>query len=1312
MTLSGAGPLTISGATNKFFTGSVANSGTWIWNEGLVYSNAPDSSITNSGLIDLQGDGSSFSLNHTGSLNNSAGGILRRSTGTGTASISLAVNNQGTIEVDSGTLQLSEGGSSSGSFQIDGGASLYLGNFTLEEGATSTGDGFIYVSGTLQATGEAHIENIELTSGTLVGDLHVDGQLNWNSGGTLADGVVLGAGSQTTVTSSGYPYRFFDGTVTNQGTFTWEGAYITPNGGGNDTFVNEGIVELNGSDGTGFSPQFGAGTFENACWGHCSQQRGSRLVGLDLPITNAGTIEQLSGTTSYGTIDNTGLILPTAGTMNIAGGSLAGDFEIAAGASLHLSSFTLEEGATSTGDGFAYVNGGTLQATGEAHVENIEFSSGTLVGDLHVDGQLNWNGSGTLADGVVLGEGSQTTVTSASYPYRFFDGTVTNHGTFTWEGAYITPNGGGNDTFVNEGIVELNGSDGSGFSPQFGAGTFVNAAGGVVRRDVAEGSASLGLPIDNLGTIEVTLGILSLSGGLSNLDAPTNTLLGGTYRAVDSGSAAALQVPGASVATIAIGTTVELSGSNAVITYSGTTLENSLVSSAGTLRIFNGHHFAMSNALNNTGTVELGGTGLAGGTLTSAGDITNAIGATISGHGTINSTILNSGTVRASSGALAIVGGAIDGNGGTVQVDIGTTLDLSAASGASDADFLIHNGVGLNLGTNNFLVGKDYSNANFGVGNSFNARANITGSGQIDASPGIGQTLSGNVSAGGTATATMNFGNRHVGSSTTLNFQINNSGANGASLRGAIQTTVGGANLTDSRLSGTGVTASNFAAIAPGADSGNRAVTFAPTTAGSLTGQRVRIVNNFDNVGDQILQFTGAAYRLANPTSHTPEPVNLGNRHVGDPAPSQAVSLTNSVPADGFSESLNASIGAPTGGVTTNGGSFTALAPSATNNSSLAVGYSTATAGNKAGTATISLVSNGTGSSGLGLTTLASQTVSVTGGVYRLASPSTHTPEPVNIGIVHVGDVVAQPLTINNTAVNDGYSERLNATLGSPTGGVTTNGGSITGLVPGATNSTNLIVGVNTVAAGIKSGTATIELTSTGVGTSGLANTTLASQTVNVSAQVNNFALPKPVKAGGDGAFVMTGLNDFTLNFGTVVEGTGVFTAELGVLNDVAAPADSLAGTFAVDALGFSTIGFDSFADLAAGSTHGELFVGLDTATPGTLSGVITLMPRSTNPNPFSLDLPAMTLHLTGFVRRPGDFDNDLDVDGRDFLLWQRGGSPNPLSSSDLAEWQAHYGTLGFSAISELSAGAVPEPTGSALCLVSLALVATKRRFL
>ncbi len=66
-----------------------------------------------------------------------------------------------------------------------------------------------------------------------------------------------------------------------------------------------------------------------------------------------------------------------------------------------------------------------------------------------------------------------------------------------------------------------------------------------------------------------------------------------------------------------------------------------------------------------------------------------------------------------------------------------------------------------------------------------------------------------------------------------------------------------------------------------------------------------------------------------------------------------------------------------------------------------------------------------------------------------------------------------------------------------------------------------------------------------------------------------------------------------------------------------------------------------------------------------------------------------------------GDFDSDGDVDGRDFLAWQRGNSPNFLSADDLADWQGNYGVGPLSA-----ATAVPEPS----CLVLLITLVFLRR--
>ena len=64
-----------------------------------------------------------------------------------------------------------------------------------------------------------------------------------------------------------------------------------------------------------------------------------------------------------------------------------------------------------------------------------------------------------------------------------------------------------------------------------------------------------------------------------------------------------------------------------------------------------------------------------------------------------------------------------------------------------------------------------------------------------------------------------------------------------------------------------------------------------------------------------------------------------------------------------------------------------------------------------------------------------------------------------------------------------------------------------------------------------------------------------------------------------------------------------------------------------------------------------------------------------------------------------GDFDGDGDVDGEDFLEWQR----DP-SVGSLADWQTNYGAAPLSA----NAAAVPEP--SALVLAGLMIPLLIRR--
>ncbi|TWU26017.1 metallophosphoesterase [Bythopirellula polymerisocia] len=62
-----------------------------------------------------------------------------------------------------------------------------------------------------------------------------------------------------------------------------------------------------------------------------------------------------------------------------------------------------------------------------------------------------------------------------------------------------------------------------------------------------------------------------------------------------------------------------------------------------------------------------------------------------------------------------------------------------------------------------------------------------------------------------------------------------------------------------------------------------------------------------------------------------------------------------------------------------------------------------------------------------------------------------------------------------------------------------------------------------------------------------------------------------------------------------------------------------------------------------------------------------------------------------------GDFDEDGDVDGNDFLVWQRGGSPNELSAEDLLAWDTNYGL----AASLLATGTTMVPESSTLLMLA-----------
>ena len=317
----------------------------------------------------------------------------------------------------------------------------------------------------------------------------------------------------------------------------------------------------------------------------------------------------------------------------------------------------------------------------------------------------------------------------------------------------------------------------------------------------------------------------------------------------------------------------------------------------------------------------------------------------------------------------------------------------------------------------------------------------------------------------------------------------------------------------------------------------------------------------------------------------------------------QALNITNTAANDGFSESLNASFGSSSDARITSSGSISQLAAGSSNSSSMLVGLDTSAAGTVNGTQTINFASDGTGTSGLGITPLASQIIGVsgdistTGNVYSLASASPAAPNPVDFGNVRVGTVTDQALSLTNTAANDGFSEKLNASISS-NGAPVTATGSFNLLAAQSTDSSSLHVGIDTSSAGAKSGSATIALASDGTGTSGLGITPLTSQTVNVSGNVYRMANPT--------------LNTPSVTLAARV-GDAAPSANVSVTNtspDIYT--EGLKASFSPASAGFNASG--SIANLGAGATDSaSLNVALaSTATSQNVSGTAQVNFEST----------------------------------------------------------------------------------------------------
>jgi phage/plasmid primase-like uncharacterized protein len=616
-------------------------------------------------------------------------GLVWKSAGSNTASISVTFNDQdGALQVDSGTLSLSGGGTRSNTtFIVAAGATL-----DPLDGST------VAWSGQLTGSGQGQV-------------VFNNGVINPNSTLTLAftnDLFQWGNGA------------FIGGTVINNGILPIEGHAATLSG--NIKFINQNLVQVTGGNGmamdangvsynffdnlAGATFQFtgGGSVFPDGC---CGEQQTFNNQGL---VWKSGGVNAASISVIFN--DEDGVLQVDSGTLSLSGGGTRSNttFIVAAGA-------TLDPLAGST-----VAWSGRLTGSGQGQVV---FNSGVI----------NPNPTLTLAftnDLFQWGDG------------LFIGGTVTNAGLVTIDGTAATLNGG--ITFINQDLVQVIGGNGmamdangvsynlfdnlaeatfqlTGDGSVFPDGccgeqqTFNNQ--GLVWKSGGSNSSTISVVFNNQdGALQVDSGTLSLSGGGTRSNTTFIVAAGATLDPL-AGS------------TVAWSGRLTGSGQGLVVFNNGFINPNPSLTLAFTNNLLQwGDALFIGGTVTNAGLVTIDGTAatLNGGITFVNQDVVQVIGdnglamdengvsynffdnlagATFqfTGDGSVfpdgccgeQQTFINQGLVWKSGGSnTSTISVYLENQGGTIQVDSGT-LALSGGGSSSNGAFLVAAGATVNL---------------------------------------------------------------------------------------------------------------------------------------------------------------------------------------------------------------------------------------------------------------------------------------------------------------------------------------------------------------------------------------------------------------------------------------------------------------------------------------------------------------------------------------------------------------------------------------------------------------------------------------
>jgi RHS repeat-associated protein len=560
------------------------------------------------------------------------------------------------------------------------GAGKTVKSSSTNQAAVVQGEGSILISGSSlelkrpPSEGESTIPVLTISgTGKLAGPgkIRITQTLNWNSGQMQGTGVtVIASGASGSMSGVGLNER----TLVNNGSLSLSSSYFTMSNGAR--LENSGTFTANTE----------------------STENIVHPVGADPLIVNTGVVRKTSGTGTTNIkvgFENRGSVKAETGTLAFSssepltlttGSSLEGSVK-ATGSAVTAQSFSMPSG-TLTLSGTLSVETGC-----SATVSGLNIASGNIKGGgvLTVSNALTWNsGSMSGTGSTVLLSGATGSMSNASLNER----TLVNKGSLSIPSGYFSmPNG---SRLENSGTLTVDTESTEGIVHNGGAAPLIVNTG-TIRKSSGGGETKIKVGLENSGGLKAETGSIvfpmsaepvslkskSVLGGVIKLQGPAATaqdftmssgtlVLGGGSLSVESGFIASTAAFSQSNGTLKGAGTLEVSNTftwtGGSMAGSGTT--NLLASSTGTVSdvtinervLLNGGSLSLSgNYLSMRATAILENTGTL--TLNAEGEETGIIHP-FSEFGAL---LINSGTIRKSSGTGATTIRADLANYGTVQ---------------------------------------------------------------------------------------------------------------------------------------------------------------------------------------------------------------------------------------------------------------------------------------------------------------------------------------------------------------------------------------------------------------------------------------------------------------------------------------------------------------------------------------------------------------------------------------------------------------------------------------------------------------------